>query len=182
MTIGDAPLFLHGMARMECRKEKRLMNKNIAKYLSYKLAMEQLNRALEFRFPIEAISIEESVISDRLLSTLNASLQKQSVKQCDISASLGGVLSRCKGGLAFLEDEEMKMLKEIDAWRKERNRAIHGIVKSRQGEGPAVSAEVFMTHAMIWAKEGAELMQKVQNWSKRKIYAAKKACQSAQGT
>jgi len=40
------------------------------RYLRYKLAFERLDDALEEGWLLEAISLEESIISDRLLSAL----------------------------------------------------------------------------------------------------------------
>lgn len=41
---------------------------NNAKYLAYKFAHERISAAIEAGFPLEAIAIQESLISDRLHS------------------------------------------------------------------------------------------------------------------
>lgn len=42
------------------------MEKNIQKYDSYKYAYDQIRAAINARFYLEAITIEESILADRL--------------------------------------------------------------------------------------------------------------------
>ena len=46
-------------------------NGNHAKYLSYRLARDRMKAAIEADFPLEAVTIAESLITDRLLSFVN---------------------------------------------------------------------------------------------------------------
>ena len=56
--------------------------KQIGRYLRYKLAFERLDEALEEGWLLEAISLEESIITDQLLSIVgldnDAALRRQS--------------------------------------------------------------------------------------------------------
>lgn len=49
----------------------KLTNGNHAKYLSYQLAHERMKAAIEAGFPIEAVAIAESLLTDRFLSFVN---------------------------------------------------------------------------------------------------------------
>lgn len=44
------------------------MKKNLQKYLSYKEAWTRINKAIKAKYFLEAIVIEESIMSDRLIS------------------------------------------------------------------------------------------------------------------
>ena len=55
--------------------------KQIGRYLRYKLAFERLDEALEEGWLLEAISLEESIITDRLLSLLKANGIEISARQ-----------------------------------------------------------------------------------------------------
>lgn len=48
-----------------------MSEKQIGRYLRYKLAFERLDEALEEGWLLEAISLEESIITDRLISILD---------------------------------------------------------------------------------------------------------------
>ena len=48
-------------------------NKNYAKRDSYALAFEMISTAIRHNFPLQAIAVEESIMSDRIWSALNAS-------------------------------------------------------------------------------------------------------------
>lgn len=89
----------------------------------YKEGFLQIKESVELGFYLEAITIIESLISDRLESRLSYILGK------DFSSkTLGALITKCK-------KEEVDMLlcnlvsEDLDAWRIERNSAIHEMVK-----------------------------------------------------
>ena len=57
-----------------------MTKKQTGRYLRYKLAFERLDDALEDGWLLEAISLEESIISDRLLSALLSLTGKDSAR------------------------------------------------------------------------------------------------------
>jgi hypothetical protein len=61
--------------------------KQTGRYLRYKLAFDRLDESLEQGWLLEAISLEESIITDRLLSVLQTKGMAASSKQ-----SLGNLL------------------------------------------------------------------------------------------
>lgn len=147
------------------------MEKNYAKYRAYALAYTMINNALEHRCPLQAITIEESILSDRLWSTLNVGLQKRKL------GTLGQALREWKPKGAGVRnqnvarfDAEMELLfPRIEKWWNCRNDLLHGIAKSWQGEGPLVDASDFQSKAMSVAKEGLTLANKVKSWTQKQI-------------
>lgn len=152
--------------------------KNYAKRDSYALAFKMIDAALKYGCPLQAITIEESILTDRLSSTLN--VNKERVKPFD---TLGMVLTAWKRGLngdsryanARLFDNKMNSLYlQLDDWRKKRNALLHGLAKSTQGEGPEIPADEFMAQAIQVAEIGLGLANTVKNWVQAKISKSRK--------
>ena len=157
---------------------KMVTKKNYAKRDSYALAFRMIDDALKFGCPLQAITIEESILTDRLSSTLNVG--KENAKPCD---TLGEVLHKWKprnsrtspDPNARLFDEEMTILfPRLDTWRRERNALLHGLAKSGQGEQPEIEASEFLDRANNAATEGFRLVKTVKTWSSKQIRMAKK--------
>lgn len=153
--------------------------KNMRKQESYKLAFGMMNDALDRDCPLQAIAIAESILTDRLSSTLNVGRSKKPPKD-----TLGKVLSEwhpvkpgtSRNANSNLFDSEMESLfPKLEAWWKERNALLHGIAKSAQGEVPEICAEEFPLRAMKAAKDGLALVRKADAWAKRQIRKSRKA-------
>ena len=152
--------------------------KNYAKRDSYALAFRMIDDALRFGCPLQAIAIEESILTDRLSSTLNVG--DENGKPC---VSLGGALNKWKPKdpkakahpTAILFDQEMEALyPRLDTWRKERNCLLHGLAKSIQGKGPDINADDFVIRALKAANEGLTLVKKVKNWVQKQVRNVRK--------
>ena len=148
------------------------------KYESYKLAFGMMKDALAKDCPLQVITIAESILTDRLSSTLNVGRQKKAPKD-----TLGRVLNEwhprktgaSRNANSELFDAEMESLfPRLEAWWGERNMLLHGIAKSAQGEKPEIDAEDFIPRAMKAAKEGFALVRKIDAWTKRQIRNAEK--------
>ena len=148
--------------------------KNYAKRDSYALAFGMISTAIHHNFPLQAIAVEESIISDRIWSALNASRTTGGTKE-----TLGKAIDEWKrllqsGIKSPLGDEAEAMRGDIENWYSRRNRAIHGIVKSFRGNPPLTAAANFERVAMGAARAGAELARNVCNWSHKQIRKARK--------
>ena len=159
-------------------KKEMVDKKNYPKYYSYRLAFKMIDDALKFGCPLQAITIEESILTDRLSSTLNVGILKGKPYE-----TLGSVLNawrpKKKGkelhSNAILFDVEMNNLYErLDKWREARNLLLHGLVKSFQGDGPKIPAVDFIKIATDQAEEGLRLVKKVKNWVQKQVRNAKK--------
>ena len=145
--------------------------KNAQKFLSYTKAWERINSAIEAGFHLEAITIEESIISDRLLSyvlgvTPNSKIHKRS--------GLGELIShwRKHAGASLLNSDGSDLGKTTDEWRRKRNTAVHGLVKSSPGS-PSMAPDDFFELARQAAQEGKNLAREIQNWHSRTLKKAK---------
>ena len=152
------------------------MKKNEAKRASYALAMTMLKEAVERDCPLQAITIAESILTDRIASTLNAG--KETPR---LPVSIGAALSRWNRKDKEESDDprfdgEMAALRPALAkWKESRNALLHGIAKSLQGKEPTASADGFREHARKTALDGLEYVKIVKRWSQRKIRDAVKA-------
>jgi len=152
--------------------------KNYAKRDSYALAFKMIDDALKYGCPLQAITIEESVLTDRLSSVLNVGIADGKPYK-----TLGAVLVAWKPKSstkkphpnARLFDAEIeKLYFRLDNWRQDRNKLLHGLAKSFQGEGPEISATDFTQQAMDTAIEGLKLANKIKNWVQKQVRKAKK--------
>jgi hypothetical protein len=138
------------------------------KFLAYREAWTRIKQAQEQGFYLEAITIEESIISDRLSSYFRNILKTE--KQLN---SLKGMQDLWKKHHpeAIIFGGYNDLIFELDKWRKERNQAIHAIVQSHTH--PARSIDSFLLHSKNVAARGEKLTSAISQWCDKKIRAAK---------
>ena len=132
--------------------------KNTPKYLSYTKAWERINAAIEAGFNLEAITIEESIISDRLLSYVLGVAPNSKIKAKSGLAELI-VHWRKHAGATLIKPDGTDLGKATDVWRNKRNTAVHGLVKSAPGGSPQIQPDDFFELARQTAEEGKALAQ-----------------------
>jgi hypothetical protein len=133
----------------------------MAKYLSYKLAIERINLAIEHEFPLEAIAIEESILTDRLLSFANY----HDAKLNPTKSTLGAVSRKVKKLVETSTDNKLiRLIDDVIDWSSNRNAMLHELVKSNQGDGPKILASDFFLFAMEYAKQGKKFANDVSKW------------------
>lgn len=153
------------------RKSKPLSNDwaagNGAKYLSYREAWARIKLACKQGYYLEAVTIEESIVADRMLSYLE--------KTChlDLPSGTKNILSNLitrwqKEAIArSFSSEDVAVIRDlherINAWRTHRNRVVHGMVKSAAGKGED-HIEGFLTGAKSAAIEGHEIARLFSTW------------------
>jgi len=141
---------------------------NTPKYLSYRLAHEKIIRATAEGFPLEAIAICESLITDRLLSYAN----HHGGKLDPTKATLGQVINRIRKlvpDVATTDPLCGDLLTKASGWAASHNHALHAIAKSGQGQGPKISAAEFDEFAMATAREGYGLLRKIKSWHQKQV-------------
>lgn len=103
---------------------------NMQKYANYKEQFGRLNKALHNKFYLEAIFIEYAIIEDRFESILRHSGKFNPDKHNTINKKLNKIkdMKREKKGLInkYVSEE---LVEEISAWKEERNRLIHALMK-----------------------------------------------------
>lgn len=144
---------------------------NFQKYLSYKLAHEKIVRAIDEGFPLEAITICESIITDRLLSYANYYGGRLDPSKATLGQAITTIRKRVPD-LAAADPLGADLLLQVSDWAKSRNHALHAIAKSGQGQGPKVSAAEFDEFAMAAALEGLALMKRIKSWHQKLVRQA----------
>lgn len=146
---------------------------NTSKGKSYALAYGMIKAAMDKDCPLQAITIEESIITDRLSSTLNAHKKSKTPFQ-----TLNGALTawrNLKAPEAAIFDEYMVGLRpRLWEWWKKRNAMLHGIAKSTCGEGPDIESDAFMETARQVAVEGKDLADKIKKWTATQVRKARR--------
>jgi hypothetical protein len=147
-----------------------ISSKQVGRYLRYKLTFERMDDALEEGWLLEAISLQESIISDRLLSVL-----RHYGKVVESFQSLKTLIAECRRlTTGSTERVEGDFFDELDTWRIKRNRCIHEFCKMDDYAHDESSAEIFSETMFDTAKKGRELADLAKEYStfmKKKIQA-----------
>jgi hypothetical protein len=147
---------------------------NSAKYSSYKEAWERIKEAQSAGHYLEAITLEESIISDRLISYL---MGVGGIPRSDkfLTKPFALFISAARKHVKYpiLYHGHSDLLADIDTWRKERNFLIHEFVKSMPGEPTLLVIDVIEKAAAI-AKTGAVLARGISDWHRKQLSLAKK--------
>jgi hypothetical protein len=141
---------------------------NASKYFSYAEAWARIGFAIKQGYFLEAVTIEESIVSDRLMSFLQ--------KTCSINLkpkvtkSLGLLTEHwaAEFELRLAEDPEMleasrALRSRLDAWRDRRNDVVHGLVKSTAGRHDD-HIDNFLEGAERSAAEGKAVARAISRW------------------
>ncbi|WP_319422913.1 hypothetical protein [Pleurocapsa sp. FMAR1] len=140
---------------------------NTEKYNSYREAWSRIKLAQEHGFYLEAIAIQESIISDRLISYLHSKQEATFSVHDKNFPSFNKLIKkwRSKFSSGLSSGNYSNLIDEVDQWRLSRNQIIHAIVKSKPSE-PTQSIDLFLYQAKEAAKTGEAIAREVCNWSK----------------
>lgn len=142
---------------------------NAPKYFSYREAWGRIRRAIGHGFYLEAVTLEESIISDRLVSYF----RRTGVMDPDSNKfiSLHQLIEKLKKQVPEpirdpLKEPRFENLQQsLSEWKDKRNHVVHGIVKS---SGNSLSdVENFLEEAKQIAIEGEQIALSVNNWYRR---------------
>lgn len=142
------------------------VNGNSVKYEAYREAWSRIKLAQEKGFFLEAITIEESIMSDRLISYLTRNPKAPDPKdKKGRTLSFAKLLEKCKKHFSESSSTEkaQELIAKIDTWRESRNAAIHAIVKSESGG----DINTFLETAKTVADEGEQLAKELCKLDKR---------------
>jgi hypothetical protein len=142
-------------------------NGNTAKYLSYREAWAPIYQAHASGFYLEAVTIAESIIGDRMLSYLVRAnvLESTSPKRWPSHADLVHLFRKMhpesisEGGI---ED----LLTALEDWGRARNHIVHEIVRLRPGQATRAIDE-FLQEAELTAIRGAVIARALCSWTDR---------------
>lgn len=138
---------------------------NRTKYESYKEAWRRMSAAREQGFFLEAITIQESIIFDRLRSFAEYALTTQIEDKTPYSVLVGHVERALNTDAKKLRlwDNDRDLIRKLKNWGDHRNRAVHRIVRSRPGT-PTQPIDEFLEDARQTADDGAILARQVSDW------------------
>ena len=140
----------------------------VKKYLGYREAWSRIRIAQKNGHYLEAVTLEESIICDRLISYLvsNGALARPvSGNNHPSFSSLIGLWKRTEG-TPISEGGFSNLQESVDTWRILRNKVVHGIVKSYPDTEPD-DITSFLEEAERAAEEGRKLARAVSKWREK---------------
>ncbi len=147
---------------------------NWAKYLSYRLAHDRMKAAIEAGYPLEAIAIAESLITDRLLSFVNFHGAGFDPEKCTLGPAAQKAAKICRETTKDPDGERLAV--RAQDWARDRNTVLHSIAKSGQGVGPKIPADSFVDHAHKVAIRGLALVREVKVWHRKQLRISALKC------
>jgi hypothetical protein len=140
-----------------------MTTKNHLKGESYTHAFRRINEAIEQGFYLEAVTLAESIISDRLLSFVKYHNGKVTVR-----TSFHTLINSAKkfNATQVLTKSGEDLFDALDRWRIERNACVHSFTKSEPGTAPE-SIYDFNRTAEKASKSGKTLARHVCSWHKK---------------
>lgn len=162
MPLLSSALFLNQKAtKMKTQKTSQNCTgkrKIVERGKAYQTGYSRINSSIEAGYPIEAIAIEEAIISDRLSSHVGHHESLPKGKHTPLGTLVKKMRKHSK------DSESIALADRIDKWREERNAAIHGIIKST----PSIDPETFLKKAAKAAEDGKKLAHDVCDWHRKK--------------
>lgn len=128
-----------------------------ARHHAYQAAMDQISKSLQDGYYLEAIALEECLISNCLFNFLSGTGSKLS------NPSFHTLLKEISDRQDSAYDYPRELLGELDKWRKARNTAIHGFISSASVELD-LSRSNFHESAKATALSGDEYCKAVVSW------------------
>jgi hypothetical protein len=119
---------------------------NTKKFLSYREAWARIRLSIDTGFFFEAVTLEESVISDRLISFLRDCGETFPKKNYSFSELIKLWRKYEPSPIDFRNVNDLQQA--VDRWRERRNDVVHGIVKERH------SRLSLTIRSRIWYTEG----------------------------
>jgi hypothetical protein len=142
-------------------KDGQTQAKNYPKYSSYKNAFDHIKLSIDTGFYLEAITIEESILCDRLLRFCIENGYSRSADR----ATLGHEIAYIKDKLRnHLDEEGFTFLIDLESFWVSRNICLHQIAKSEPGEATQDFEEI-LGQAKVTSILGNQLAKKVTKWA-----------------
>jgi hypothetical protein len=163
------------MAERKSKTSSKKVAGNVEKYYSYCEAWSRIKLAQENGFYLEAIAIQESIISDRLISYLHREIEVTSSINHSQFTSLNELIKKWRSEFpkGLSSGSYSNLIEAVDQWRLSRNKVIHAIVKSKPGQ-PTQSIDLFLQQAKEAAEAGDKIAREICNWCKKKKSEIKK--------
>jgi hypothetical protein len=141
----------------------------------YTEAYARIDSSIKTKHYFEAITIEESIISDRLASFLEATdtLKSDQIhRQSFANLIMLWTIATTNPGAIWETCEEL--ISKVDSWRGQRNKYVHGLVKFPNQKANIPNTEDFLKGAEKTANEGKSLANLVSDWRNRQAQVKRK--------
>jgi hypothetical protein len=150
---------------------------NAAKFLSFREAWARISASRQAGFFLEAVTLEESIIADRVMTYLTETAEAGSSPPGGKCPGLCSLIRAWKERhpAPITEKNFADLPVAVDAWRPLRNHVVHGMVKSRPGE-PTMPVEDFLEQARQAAEQGNQLARALSNWCRKAKRAFQRTC------
>lgn len=141
---------------------------NAPKYLSYREAWSRIEKAQEQGFYLEAVTLQESIITDRLISYLVGVGAIERAVELHKYPSFGNLIKKWKihNPNPINVQNYSDLQSAVDKWRLQRNKVVHGLVKSHPGTATDKVID-FLEEAKLTAERGKTLARAVSYWVKK---------------
>lgn len=141
---------------------------NAPKYLSYREAWSRIKKAQEQGFYLEAVTLQESIITDRLISYLVGVGAIERAVKLHQYPSFAQLMNKWKmQNPNPIDIQDYKDLQTaVDEWRLKRNKVVHGMVKSHPGTATHEVMD-FLEEAKLSAEQGKKLARAICHWVKK---------------
>lgn len=143
---------------------------NHAKAQRYAEVLERCEIAIDTTFYLEAITLVESMITDRLLACAEARYGQERASINSLHRALDFHIARLEGEKAQAAHEGHRtedLFGALHLWKDRRNDLMHGLAKSFPGE-EIENYDQRMREACETAEQGLALFRMLDNWSRRK--------------
>jgi hypothetical protein len=138
------------------------MDKNYPKHNTYQNAFAQIDSTIKSGFFLEAITIEESILTDRLLRFC----RDHKYNGPFTKITLGGELGFLRGKEQLLKAHSISFIEDLGQFWGNRCTCLHQIAKSEPGTLPIDYGELTEL-AKKTAIEDINLANKMSNWAKK---------------
>jgi hypothetical protein len=122
-----------------------------------------MKKAIEGQFYLEAITIQESIITDRLLNFVIRNNIK-SISEEELHKPIAYLNKLIDHSKDYFDDDTL--FNELNEFRKSRNECIHAMVKSYPGN-PTQKVSDFQKLARETSTSGKILTRKIEAWHSR---------------
>jgi hypothetical protein len=122
-----------------------------------------MKKAIEGQFYLEAITIQESIITDRLLNFVIRNNIK-SISKEELHKPIAYLNKLIDHSKDYFDDDTL--FNELNEFRKSRNECIHAMVKSFPGN-PTQKVNDFQKLARETSTSGKILTRKIEAWHSR---------------
>ena len=139
---------------------------NEAKFLSYREAWARIKLATKQGFYLEAVTIEESIVSDRMLSFLQKSCGVIPKGHPQLAATAKDWLKHATahfGADSEQGKDAQELFARLNRWREHRNKVVHEIVKSKVARLDD-HIDDFLAGASSAAVEGEKIARAIDRW------------------